>query len=319
MNKAINIKGLTVDYRVENGCVHALRGIDLDIEAGGSVAIVGESGCGKTTLALSMINLLAANAEINGSVLINGREVAGKTNSELESIRGVEAGIIFQDPAASLNPVFTIKEQLEETMRNHLKIKSRVELKERSIKLLTDVGIDEAQRVYNSYPHQLSGGQQQRVMTAIALCCGPGILIADEPTTALDVTVQAQIIGLLKKLKIERNLTLVLITHDLHLAAELCDRVVVMYAGEIVEDGHINNEKAARHPYTKALFEIIPDIKGKKKEFKVIPGSVPDLHILEKKCSFYGRCGRRRDECAADHPNIENGVRCLYPFKVENV
>jgi peptide/nickel transport system ATP-binding protein len=190
------------------------------------------------------------------------------------------------------------------------------ELKKRGHKLLEETGIKDILRVYNSYPHQLSGGQQQRVMIAIALSCNPGILIADEPTTALDVTVQAQIVGLLKKLKKDRGLTLVLVTHDLHIALELADRIVVMYAGEIAEDGGIRDEKAARHPYTRALFEIIPDLRNKKKDFIVIPGDLPDMRFFEDGCYFADRCKKVREKCRHNHPDMEgrgHGFRCYYP------
>jgi peptide/nickel transport system ATP-binding protein len=212
----------------------------------------------------------------------------------------------------------TIREQIEETILAHLAKTNRGELQQRGHKLLEETGIKDVERIYNSYPHQLSGGQQQRVMIAIALSCSPGILIADEPTTALDVTVQAQIVGLLKKLKKDRGLTLVLITHDLHLALELADRIVVMYAGEIVEDGKIRDEKDARHPYTRALFEIIPDLKNKKKDFIVIPGDLPDMRVFEDRCYFADRCGRVKEKCRHKHPDMEgmagHGFRCYYPY-----
>ena len=274
----LEIIGLSVDYRLEHReLLHALRNVSLEVKAGEALAIVGESGCGKSTLASSLVKLLALNSNASGRVLLDSADVLAMTNRELETVRGVKAGIIFQDPAASLNPVFSVKEQIEETITAHLKITDKARLKEMAIKLLEETGIKDSQRVYDAYPHQLSGGQQQRVMISIALSCSPKILIADEPTTALDVTVQAQIIDLLKRLKAERNLTLILITHDLHLALDLCGRVAVMYAGEIVEDARINSEQDSRHPYTRALFEIIPDINEEKKEYAVIPGEVPDL------------------------------------------
>jgi oligopeptide/dipeptide ABC transporter ATP-binding protein len=315
MKSAINIKELTVNYRVnDTEKVHALRDINIDIKQGESLAIVGESGCGKSTLANVMLNLLPVNAEEKGAVSIGGSQVLNKSNKELEKIRGRVAGIIFQDPGASLNPVMTVREQIEETILAHEPGAAKEELVKRGHELLDETGIKDVDRVYGSYPHQLSGGQQQRVMIAIALSCSPGILIADEPTTALDVTVQAQIVRLLLKLKKERGLTLVLVTHDLHLALELCGRTVVMYAGEIVEDGHIKGEKDARHPYTRALFEIIPDLKSGKKDFKVIEGAVPDLRTAEDKCYFYGRCERAREKCAKKHPEMAGGVRCYYPY-----
>ena len=319
MKSAIEIRGLSVNYRIsDTERVHALRDISLSISQGESVAIVGESGCGKSTLAGSMLNLMTENALPDGSIRINEEDVLGRGNRELEKIRGVAAGIIFQDPGASLNPVTTIKEQIEETILAHFPKTGREELQKQGHKLLEETGIKDIERVYNSYPHQLSGGQQQRVMIAIALSCAPGILIADEPTTALDVTVQAQIVALLKKLKKDRGLTLVLITHDLHLALELAERIIVMYAGEIAEDGKMRGEKDAKHPYTRALFEIIPDLTDKKKDFSVIPGELPDLRVIVDGCYFADRCGRAQEKCRHKHPDMENreghGFRCYYPY-----
>ncbi|MCE5300092.1 MAG: ABC transporter ATP-binding protein [Spirochaetia bacterium] len=314
---AIKVKDLNVTYRLDRGeRLYAIRGIDLSVEQGESVAIAGESGCGKTTLAHALLNLLARNSEPSGSVVIDGEEVLGRSNRELEKVRGVKAGMIFQDPGASLNPLFTVKEQVEETLKVHLRIMNKDELEDKGLKLLEEAGIADNRRVYGSYPHQLSGGLQQRVMTAIALSCGPKILIADEPTTALDVTVQAQIVSMLIRLKRERGLTLVLITHDLHLACMLCKRIIVMYAGQIVEDGEVNSAEDARHPYTRALFEIIPDISFKK-EFKVIPGSVPDLKKVENKCSYCDRCPNAAQKCREEAPGLTDGVRCWYPYEVK--
>jgi peptide/nickel transport system ATP-binding protein len=318
MKKTIEIKNLSVNYSVsDNERVHALRDINLFISKGESLAIVGESGCGKSTMANAVLNLMPENASASGSVQVYGVEILNKKNKELEKVRGVKAGIIFQDPGASLNPVMTVREQIEETILAHMPKTGREELKKSGHKLLEETGIKDIDRVYNSYPHQLSGGQQQRVMMAVALSCDPGILIADEPTTALDVTVQAQIVRLLKKLKKERGLTLFLITHDLHLALELADRIIVMYAGEIVEDGVIKDEKNARHPYTRALFEIIPGLSDRKKDFFVIPGDLPDMRVLEGRCYFSDRCARAGEQCRHRHPEMKGKAghmfRCFYP------
>jgi len=319
MKPVVEVKNLNVDYRVgKNERVYALRDVSLSISRGESVAIVGESGCGKSTFANSLLKLLPANIDTSGAVIIKGRDVFKLSNKELRNIRGIEAGIIFQEPAASLNPVFTVKEQIEEAIKAHYADMSAAELEETGLGLLNEAGIKGSERVYNSYPHQLSGGQQQRVMIAIALSCDPDILIADEPTTALDVTVQAQIIKLLEKLKKKRKLSLILITHDLHLALELADRVVVMYAGEIVEDAPIRKEKDARHPYTAALFEIIPDLKDKKKRFEVIEGEVPDVRVKKDECYFAGRCRYVRKKCRQAHPEMtekrSHKFRCYFPL-----
>jgi oligopeptide/dipeptide ABC transporter ATP-binding protein len=223
--------------------------------------------------------------------------------------------MIFQEPGASLNPVMQVKEQMQETIIAHEPGIDRKVLDEKCLNLLRETGIKDAQRVYESYPHQLSGGLHQRVMIAIALSCNPEMLIADEPTTALDVTVQAQIVRLLKRLIKDRGLTLVLITHDLHLALELAHRVVVMYAGEIVEDAQISGVKDASHPYTRALFEIIPDMQSRKSDFCVIPGSLPDMRVFMDRCYFSDRCGRVREKCLHKHPDMGKGVRCYFPYK----
>ncbi len=320
MRNIIEIKDLCVNYKISsNEKIYALKNINLNIKKGETVAVVGESGCGKSTLAVSMIKLLPENAEIFGSIKIDNEEILDKNNQQLLDIRGKKIGMIFQEPGASLNPVFSIKEQIEETIKIREKISNKDVLKNIGLNLLKEVGIKDEKRVYESYPHQLSGGLQQRVMIAIALSLSPEILVADEPTTSLDVTVQAQIIELLKKLKIKRNLTTILITHDLHLALELCERIVVIYAGEIVEDGFIRSAKDAHHPYTKALFEIIPDIKKKIKKFKVIKGEFPDMKENFKNCSFSGRCEFSKAKCRRYQPEVvrvgKNYVKCFYPLK----
>lgn len=309
----IEINNLNVNYKIsKNDYIYALKGINLSIKKGESVAIVGESGCGKSTLANAILNLLPANSQIKGSIKINGEEILNKTNKDLLKIRGKLAGIIFQEPYASLNPVFTVKEQIEETIKAHIDI-NKTDIERIGHNLLKETGISDIKRIYNSYPHQLSGGQQQRVMIAIALSCNPSILIADEPTTALDVTVQMQIINLLKKLKKIRNLTLLLITHDLHLAKFLADRIIVMYAGEIVEDGKIKDINDSRHPYTYQLFKVIPDINRKKGDFVLIKGEIPDLRILQNRCYFYNRCFKAKKKCNVKHPEFIRNIRCFYP------
>lgn len=310
----IEIKNLNISYRIsKKEYVYALKDINVNIKKGESVAIVGESGCGKSTLANSILNLLPENTEIKGSIKIKGEDILNKSDRELIEIRGKVAGIIFQEPSASLNPVFTVKEQIEETIMAHKKGIDKKTLENTGLSLLKETGIDDIKRVYNSYPHQLSGGQQQRVMIAIALSCAPSILIADEPTTALDVTVQLQIINLLKKLMKTRNLTLIMITHDLHLAGFISDRIIVMYAGEIVEDAKIKTIKDSRHPYTYQLFKVIPDINKRKGDFVLIKGEVPDLGILQKRCYFYNRCFKAKKKCKEQHPDMEKNVRCFYP------
>jgi peptide/nickel transport system ATP-binding protein len=317
MNAIISIKNLSVNYTLGHGeKLHALRMVDLAVSPGESVAIVGESGCGKSTLAYSLVKLGAKNSGTSGAIAVNGLSVLDASAEELQSLRGAIAAMIFQDPAASLNPLFSVREQIFEGILAHIKTApDRASMEASASAMLEDSGLDEPERILNSYPHQLSGGEQQRVMIAIALSCAPKILIADEPTTALDVTVQAQIMELLAKLKKEHGLTLLLITHDLNLAVTLCQRVVVMYAGEIVEDGAIGSIAEAAHPYTHALFGIIPDINSVSREFNVIKGSVPDLMKEASGCAFEPRCPRAREKCKNTHPDMIDGVRCFYPYE----
>jgi peptide/nickel transport system ATP-binding protein len=317
----VSVKNLSVDYKTgKESFVMALSGINIEIDPGETIALVGESGCGKSTLASALLKLLPSNAAVEGSVEISGKEILKLDDEGLRGIRGKTAGIIFQDPGASLNPVFTVKQQIEETISAHMGKFTAGELGLKGLRLLEDCGIADSARVYNSYPHQLSGGLQQRVMIAIALSCGPKLLIADEPTTALDVTVQAQIVVLLKKLKVEHDLTSIVITHDLYLAVELAERIIVMYAGEVVEDGCVRDVSGAYHPYTHALFEIIPDLKAQGKKFNVIAGDVPEMSHRENRCWFSSRCPRAQAKCMASHPQIEemaagHFARCYFPMK----
>jgi oligopeptide/dipeptide ABC transporter ATP-binding protein len=317
MTAIISVKNLSVDYTLGPGeKLHALRTVDLDVSLGESVAIVGESGCGKSTFAYSLVKLVANNSVTAGDITVNGLSVLNASREELQNMRGAVAAMIFQDPAASLNPLFSVREQIFEGILAHIKpAPDRGSMEASASDLLEDSGFDEPGRILNSYPHQLSGGEQQRVMIAIALSCSPKILIADEPTTALDVTVQAQIMELLAKLKKEHGLTLLLITHDLNLAVALCRRVVVMYAGEIVEDGPIGSIRDAAHPYTHALFDIIPDINSASREFNVIKGSVPDLRLSVTGCAFEPRCARAREKCKKTHPDMMDGARCFFPYE----
>ncbi len=317
----ISVKGLSVDYitgPVEK--LHALRNVNLEIAAGESAAIVGESGCGKTTLAYSLLKLGPKNSVLSGDIVIDGISIGAAKGEQLRGVRGKTAAMIFQDPGESLNPVFTVFQQIKEAVNAHMSpVPDDGAMRLLARGMLKDAGLDDAGRVLNAYPHQLSGGQQQRVMMAIALSCAPKILIADEPRTALDVTVQAQIIKLLLSLKKEHNLTLALITHDLNVAVMLCKRVVVMYAGEIVEDGMISGIAQAAHPYTHALFDIIPDMRSGRREFRAIPGSVPDLRYPPAGCGFEPRCPRAREKCKRIHPEMEAGARCFFPYETRRI
>lgn len=319
MAAIIEIKNLSVGYRSKKHApVKALRSINISVPAGGTAAVVGESGCGKTTLAYSLMMLLGKNADIKGNVTLDNSEVTSMTAEALRRVRGKKAGMIFQDPCASLNPLFTVGEQVTEAILAHETETSPDQAQKRCAALLAETGLNDIQRIMTSYPHQISGGQQQRVMAAIALSCGPKVLIADEPTTALDVTVQAQIIAMLKRLKNERNLALLLITHDLDLAAEISDRIIVMYAGEVVEDACLGRDSAAAHPYTEALFAAIPGKMKKEKKFTAIKGELPDMTQDHSGCAFSPRCPYSKERCGAEHPEMEydgdRGVRCFYPL-----
>lgn len=319
MASIIEIKNLSVSYKSKNHApVKALRNVNISVPAGGTAAVVGESGCGKSTLAYSLLMLFGKNASVTGSVTVDDSKVTEMSSAALQRMRGGKAGMIFQDPCASLNPLFTVVQQVTEAIFAHEPDTDLEQAQKRCAALLEETGLNETPRIMSSYPHQLSGGQQQRVMAAIALSCGPKVLIADEPTTALDVTVQAQIITMLKRLKKERNLALLLITHDLDLASEVSDRVIVMYAGEVVEDACPGQSRAAAHPYTEALFAAIPGKPAKEKKFAVIKGELPDMTADYSGCAFSPRCPYSKKRCGIEHPEMKynggRGVRCFYPL-----
>ncbi len=317
----ILIKNLSIEYKTGGAGVKALRCVNLAVNSGEAVAIAGESGCGKSTLANSLLMIAGPSARVTGSVILDGSEVTAMDSGALAQVRGKKAGMIFQDPCASLNPLFTVKEQIIETIEAHEPGLDKGAMEVRTSMLLLETGLEDVKRIEQSYPHQLSGGQQQRVMAAIALSCNPRVLIADEPTTALDVTVQAQIMKMLARLREERNLTLILITHDLHLALEAASRLIVMYAGEVVEDFNCKEGTAPMHPYTEALFSVIPG-RGRPEgaRFNLIPGELPDMTQEINSCSFYGRCAYSKEKCGSSRPDLiyekGRGVRCFYPLKI---
>jgi len=315
MNETIKISGLYVNYKSRDSVKSALRDVNLTFYEGEKAAIVGESGCGKSTLALAIAGLLPQTARVKGSVNAAGVDIYNAGHETLRQARGAKFGMIFQDPGASLNPLFRVREHFEAAIQAHEKKADKTSIKSAAISLLEETGISEVARVYESYPHQLSGGMQQRVMTALALCMSPGILIADEPTTALDATVQAQIAAMLKRLQRAKNLTLVLVTHDLHFAEDLCERIIVMYAGEVVEI--FSRGDKPRHHYTRALFNVIPVIGSKKEPFGIIPGEVPEIGGEYGACSFNNRCGAVSAICLKQRPKMtqtEKGCyRCFFP------
>ncbi|MCR6692081.1 MAG: ABC transporter ATP-binding protein [archaeon YNP-LCB-003-016] len=303
----LKIHDLRTYFFTDEGVIKAVDGVDLQINRFESVGLVGESGCGKSTLALSILRLVPFPGRIvSGEILFNGRNLLTLSEKEMRKIRGGKIGIIFQDPRSSLNPVFNIGSQIAEAVQLHQLVKERNELKKRVVNMLEMVNIPDPERRYFNYPHELSGGMCQRVMIAMALSCKPDLLIADEPTTALDVTIQAQILDLMKRMQSEFKSALLLITHNMGIVAEICEKVAVMYCGKIVEYGDVLSIFTnPRHPYTKALIESIPRVDVKKEELKTIPGSVPSLMNPPPGCRFHPRCSYAQNICMkVDPPKI---------------
>lgn len=315
--RLIDIDNLCVAFRAGTQAAEVVSHVSLTIHKGEVVSLVGESGSGKTVTALSIGRLLPAQsiAYVKGRILYGGQDLLAMPESSLRKIRGCRIAYVFQEPGTALNPVFTIGYQIMESLRLHDEAGRR---QEKIVELLQSVGIDEAQRVMASYPHQLSGGQQQRVMLAIALACKPDLLIADEPTTALDVTVQAQILELLKTIQKERGMAVLLITHNLAIAASMARRMYVMYAGQIVETGDSRELiTSPRHPYTRALLNAVPRLYGHNKTLEGIPGSIPSSGNWPDGCRFNPRCSMVREPCR--HDKIQSAQvtethssRCLY-------
>ena len=293
----LEVKNLQTNFATGAGIVQAVRGIDLHVDSGEFLGIVGESGCGKSVTMLSIMRLLADNAAVRADKLeFNGKDLLAENEKAMKKLRGNEIGMIFQDPMTSLNPLYTVGTQLMEPLKLHQKLKKK-EAKEKAIEMLRIVGINEPEKRINQYPHEMSGGMRQRVMIAIAMCCDPKILIADEPTTALDVTIQAQIMELMQDLKERFSTSVILITHDLGVIAQVCTRVVVMYGGLVMEEGSLDQIfYETKHPYTKGLLESVPrdaeleDGVYEKQKLKPIPGSPPDLMNPPKGCPFAARC-----------------------------
>lgn len=296
-DKILEVKNLTVYYGSGSETVKAVNNTSFFIEKGESLGLVGETGAGKTTTALSIMQLIPnpPGKIISGEILYNGQDLNKLSQEEKRKIRGHKISMIFQDPMTALNPTLTVGEQISEVISLHNKV-SKSEAKERAMKMLELVGIQAAR--FDNFPHQFSGGMKQRVVIAIALACNPELLIADEPTTALDVTIQAQVLDLIDELKKEFNTTLLLITHDLGVIAETCNKVAIMYAGEIVEYGtleHIYNN--TKHPYTIGLFESIPNFNDDVRRLKPIKGLMPDPSNLPEGCVFAPRCPDAKEEC----------------------
>jgi len=297
-----------------------LRGVDINLEEGERLALVGESGCGKSMTALSILHLLPQPPMklIEGSLFFKGRDLTQLSKKEWEQIRGREIGIVFQDPVMSLNPVLTVSRQISEVIKAHQDIKDD-EVSVKVLSLLSEVGLPDAERLAGLYPHQLSGGMCQRVMIALAIACEPALLIADEPTTALDVTVQAQILDLLSRMTEKHHLSVLLITHDLRVARGHADRVAILYAGEVVEEGRAEEIFShPQHPYTEGLLSALPEFSQKGKPLSTIPGSVPSPYRNLEGCAFYDRCSRAQARCQESRPLLEqvrkgHSSRCFYP------
>lgn len=309
MEKILEVKNLITAFYTEHGKVNAVDDVSFSVFEARTLGIVGESGCGKTVTSLSIMRLIPSPGGeiISGEILYKGQNLARLSEKEMRSIRGNKISMIFQEPMTSLNPVFTIGNQLSESFLVHQSI-SKKEAKVKAIEMLQLVGIPEPSRRYDEYPHQLSGGMRQRVMIAMALACKPALLIADEPTTALDVTIQAQILELMKKLQNTLGMAMILITHDLGIVAENADDVAVMYAGKIVEQGSVEKIFSnPQHPYTRGLLRSTPKFLEKKDSsfrLEAIPGIVPALHELPSGCRFQTRCPNVIERCRKEEPKL---------------
>ncbi len=315
----LEIRDLGVSFPTGEGETPVVRGVSLTVRRGEIVGLVGESGSGKTLTALATLGLVPAPGRISsGSIRLEGRELIGLAESELRSVRGGRIGLVFQEPAAALNPVLRVGTQIVEAIRAH-RPASRAEARRRAVELLRRLSLPDAELRLRDYPHQLSGGQRQRVLVAIALAAGPSLLIADEPTTALDVTVQAQVLELFVELRRDLGLGILLITHDLAVVAETCDRVVVLYAGRVVEEGSIREVfEAPAHPYTRGLLASLPRVghPAPRGGLPSIPGQVPSPERLPAGCPFHPRCPEARPECSSREPawvatGPGRGARCV--------
>lgn len=304
MNRIMEIKNLHVEYRTDEAVVYAINGLNLEIFEGETVALVGETGAGKTTAALSVLRLLQEKIGFitQGTILLDGEDVMQLSEGDMRRIRGKTASMIFQDPMTSLNPVLTVEDQIAEVVRIHNSGLSKAAVGTRVDEILRMVGISPDRK--QEYPHQFSGGMKQRVVIAIALACEPKLLLADEPTTALDVTIQAQVLDLMRDLKEKLNTSMLLITHDLGIVAETCDRVAIMYAGEIIQSGTVEDifEGTQKHPYTEGLFGSIPDMTRETARLNPIIGLMPDPTNLPAGCKFHDRCPKCMEVCVTAHP-----------------
>ncbi|MBD8076981.1 ABC transporter ATP-binding protein [Bacillus thuringiensis] len=301
----VELKDLQTHFQTDEGTVKAVNHVSFAVREGETVCVVGESGCGKSVTALSIMGLIAESGSVvGGDILYEGKSLLGMKEKELRSLRGNDIAMIFQEPMTSLNPVFTVGEQIVETLREH-ELLSKNEAYKKAIELIRKVGIARADEIVHSYPHELSGGMLQRIMIAVALSCNPKLLIADEPTTALDVTIQAQILDLLRQVKEEFKTSILLITHDLGVVAEMADYVVVMYGGKVIEEAPVLEIfQNPKHPYTKGLLKSKPVMGKRIDKLYSIPGQVPNLVGLGEFCYFSGRCEHCMEICEKEAPNL---------------
>ncbi|MEH7379225.1 ABC transporter ATP-binding protein [Bacillus sp. JJ1533] len=323
--KIIEVKGLRTSFFTDEGEIPAVDDITLHINEGEILGVVGESGCGKSVTSLSIMGLVPSphGKIVDGEILFNGDNLVHFTEKQMRQIRGNDIAMIFQEPMTSLNPLFTIGDQMIEGIKIHLKWDKK-KSRARAIEIMKRVGLPRAEELILDYPHQLSGGMRQRVMIAMAMACNPKLLIADEPTTALDVTIQSQILKLMKELNVEMTTAIMLITHDLGVVAQICERVVVMYAGKIVEEGKVSSIfKHPKHPYTKGLLKSVPDIRNKNERLYSIPGNVPRPGSITQGCRFAERCEYAYERCFSENPELYDvdkkghRVRCFLQTKGE--
>lgn len=305
-NTLLSVQNLKVYFRSGDECARAVDGVSFEVRKKETVCIVGESGCGKTVSALSILGLVTTppGEIVDGQIVFAGRNLLEFSEKEMQKIRGNHIAMVFQEPLTSLNPVFTIGNQISEAVSIHKKLGAE-SLHEKCIQLLKNVGISSPEQRLEDYPHQLSGGQRQRVMIAMALACGPNLIIADEPTTALDVTVQAQILELFGTIQKKQSMSILYITHDLGVVAAIADRVYVMYAGIIAEQGNTEQIfRNARHPYTQGLLESLPSLSKRGKRLSSIPGTVPNPAYKPPGCPFHPRCPHKAPSCYKEHPKM---------------
>jgi oligopeptide/dipeptide ABC transporter ATP-binding protein len=301
----LSVEDLYIRFRTYAGLVHAVNGMTFDVRKGEMFGLVGESGCGKSVTGMAILNMIQHGGEVmKGRILFEGQDVLAKSQDQMGEIRGKRIAMIFQDPSASLNPVFSVGNQTMRVVRQHLPV-SAEEARQRTLEMFDAVALPDPERIFRAYPHELSGGMQQRIMIGMTLASGAELLIADEPTTALDVTIQAQILALMADLRRTQNISILLITHNLGVVSETCDRVAVAYAGMVVEMGETGDVLfRTQHPYTRGLLAALPGLSNRKSSLQSIPGNVPDGLTPFEGCPFYLRCPSAMDICAKDRPGM---------------